>query len=148
MNVQRLATRTLAAGGSLLLVVAAIHLAVTPELRDLFLRSSGGSRSMRFWLAPFLLNHVVVAILLVPVGITTILAARAARAGAPWARAVALTNALSVLALPVALVTLMDRGYFGAKPFLVAAILVTVAGVALVAAALALWSRSNDGAKP
>lgn len=58
---ERLAIRTLVVGGSLLLVVAAIHLAVTSELREFFLRSSRSDQSMRFWLAPFLLNHVVVA---------------------------------------------------------------------------------------
>ena len=147
MNLQRLATRILEVGGVLLLVVAAIHLAVTLELRDLFLRSAGAP-SMRFWLAPFLLNHVVVGILLVPVGLSTIFAARAARTGAPWARAVALTNALSVLALPLALVLLMGREYFSALPFLVASVLITLAGVALLAAALALRRGESPGVKP
>ena len=141
MAVQRFATRALAVGGVLLLVVAAIHLAVTPMLRSMFVGAAGQGPA-RFWLEPFLLNHVVVGILLVPVGLTTLYAARAAQAGAPWARAVALTNAFSVLALPVALVLLMGREYFGARPFVVAAVLITAAGLVLVGAALALPSRN------
>lgn len=147
MEVQRLATRALAVGGILLLVVAAIHLAVTPVLRTLFLTAAARGTA-RFWLAPFLLNHVVVGILLVPVGLTTLYAARAARAGAPWARAVALTNAFSILALPVVLVVLMGREYFGAGPFLVATALVAVASVVLVAAALALRPDRNAARAP
>ena len=142
MEVQRFAARALAVGGVLLLIVAAIHLAVTPMLRTLFLTAAGQGPA-RFWLAPFLLNHVVVGVLLVPVGLNTLYAARAARAGAPWARAVALTNAFSVLALPVALVLLMGREYFGARPFVVATVLVAVASVVLVVAALALRPARN-----
>ena len=83
MEVQRFAARALAVGGIMLLVVAAIHLAVTPMLRTLFI-SAAGHGPARFWLAPFLLNHVVVGILLVPVGLNTLYAARAAHTGAPW----------------------------------------------------------------
>jgi len=142
MDVQRFATRALAVGGTILLVVAAIHLAVTPLLRTLFVSAADGGPA-RFWLAPFLLNHVVVGILLVPVGLNTLYAARAARSGAPWARAVALTNAFGILALPIALVLLMGPEYFQARPFVVAAILITAASIVLVGAALALRSARN-----
>jgi hypothetical protein len=142
MELQRFAARALAAGGVLLLVVAGIHLAVTPLLQASF-SGAVGHGPARFWLAPFLLNHVVVGILLVPVGLNTIFAARAVRTGATWARAVALTNAFSVLALPLALVLLMGPEYFGARPFVVAAILVGVASTVLVAAALALRPPRN-----
>ena len=139
---QQFAARALAVGGVLLLIVAAIHLAVTPMLRTLFLTAAGQGPA-RFWLAPFVLNHVVVGILLVPVGLNTLHAARAARTGAPLARAIALTNAFSVLALPVALVLLMGREYFGARPFAVATVLVALASVVLVVAALALRQARN-----
>ena len=142
MDQNRLASRALVVGGVLLIVVAAIHLAVAPMLRGLFLKSAPGAA--RFWLAPFMLNHVVVGFLLVPVGLTTIYAGRAARKGAPWARAVALTNALSVLGLPGSLVVLMGREYFGAIPFLIATILVAIACVMLLVAAMALTTSPDS----
>jgi hypothetical protein len=125
------ATAALSVGGSLLLLVAAIHLAVTPLLRDMFVAVLPEAAA-RFWAGPFLLDHVAVGILLVPVGLTTLFAARAP------SRAVALANAAAVLALPFALVALVGREHLAALPFLVAAALVTVAGLVLVAAALAL----------
>jgi hypothetical protein len=88
---------------------------------------------------------VVVGILLVPVGLNTLYAARAARTGAPWARTVALTNAFSILALPLALVLLMGREYFGAPPFVVATVLVATSSVVLVVAALAIRPARNAG---
>ena len=137
MNEHPVATRALSAGGVLLLVVAATHLAVTPVLRNLF-ANAASTEAARFWLAPFLLNHVVVGILLIPLALSTLYAARAARTGAAWARTVALTNAFSVLSLPLALVALMGPAYFRALPFLVASVLITIAGMVLVAAALSL----------
>lgn len=136
MDQNRLASRALIVGGVLLIVVAAIHLAVAPMLRSLFLKSAPAAA--RFWLAPFMLNHVVVGFLLIPVGLTTIHAGRAARRGAAWARVVALTNALSVLALPGSLVVLMGREYFAAIPFLIATVLVAIACLVMVVAAVAL----------
>jgi len=100
--------------------------------------NAASTEEARFWLAPFLLNHVVVGILLIPVALNTIYAARAARTGAAWARTVALTNASSVLLLPLALVAVIGPSYFRALPFLVASVLITVAGIVLVAAALSL----------
>ena len=137
MNRHPFAARVLSVGSVLLLLVAAIHLLVTPLLRTEFLDAIPAEPA-RFWLAPFLLNHVIVGILLVPIALTTLYAARAARAEAPWARAVALTNALSILCLPVALAVLMGPAYFSALPFLLASLLITIAAVVLVAAALAL----------
>lgn len=137
MNEHPVATRALSAGGWLLLVVAAIHLAVTPIVRTLF-SNAASTEEARFWLAPFLLNHVVAGILLIPVALSTLYAARAARVGAAWARTIALTNAVCVLMLPLALVALMGPAYFRALPFLVASVLITIAGIVLVAAALSL----------
>jgi hypothetical protein len=137
VNQHPVATRALSAGGVLLLVVAAIHLAVTPVVRTMF-SNAASTEEARFWLAPFLLNHVVVGILLIPVALSTIYAARAARTGAVWARTVALTNAFSVLLLPLALVAVIGPAYFRALPFLVASVLITIAGIVLVAAALSL----------
>jgi hypothetical protein len=127
----------------LLLIVAAIHLAVAPMLRGMFLRSA--PNAARFWLAPFMLNHVVVGFLLVPIGLTTIYAGRAARHGAPWARAVALTNAVCMLALPGSLIVLMGREYFSAVPFLVATVLVAIACVLLLVAAVAVRTSGEAG---
>jgi hypothetical protein len=147
VNEHPVATRALSVGGVLLLVVAAIHLAVTPLVRTLF-SNAASTEAARFWLAPFLLNHIVAGILLVPVALNTLYAARAARRGAAWARTVALINAVSVLLLPLTLVALMGPAHLRALPFLVASVLITIAGVVLVTAALSLGRdepRSSEG---
>ncbi|MFI5251947.1 MAG: hypothetical protein ACHQQQ_05870 [Bacteroidota bacterium] len=136
---KQFAPRILAGAGVLLLVVAGIHIVMTPELNYLFLRDNPGAAG-RFWIAPFLLNHVVVGILLVPLGITTLIAASAARSGTGWARTIAITNALTVLTLPIAVCLIMGSAYFGALPFLIATILLAIAALLMLFAAISLPS--------
>ena len=85
-----------------------------------------------------LLNHVLVGVLLVPLGYLTLYAASDAVNGAPWARVVVRTTALAVVTLPIALFTLMGtRYYFDAPLFIVGAALTVVVAVTLVVIAFA-----------
>jgi hypothetical protein len=116
--------------GVLLLTVAGIHLAVIPELRSVLVRNLDRA-SFSFAWPPFLLNHVVVGILLIPIGVSTIFCASGVRAGERWAWRVGMSYAIAVLTLPAALVAIMDRHYFTAVPFLTAAILVGAVGISM-----------------
>jgi len=135
MNKLLLSSRILVAQGILILVVAAIHLAVTPLLRDT-MRHQLSPDDFRFVWPPLLLTFVVMGILLIPIGVSTLYCSSAVRAGERWAWRVGMTNALAVLSLPIVLALTMEKHYFTAIPFLIAAILITMVGLSMC---LPLW---------
>jgi hypothetical protein len=53
---------------------------------------------------------------------------------------VGITNALTILSLPLVLVAVMERRYFSALPFLIATILITVVALSMIWPLL--WVRS------
>jgi hypothetical protein len=71
------------AEGVLLLVVATIHLLVIPELRSVLVRLLSPG-DFRFVWPPFLLNHAVMGILLIPLGLSTVYCASGIRSGERW----------------------------------------------------------------
>jgi hypothetical protein len=131
MNKRIICSRILVVDGTLLLIVAAIHLLVIPELRSLLARLLSPA-AFRFVWSPFLLNHVVVGILLIPLGLSTIYSASGIRSGERWAWRVGITNALTILSLPLVLVAVMERHYFSALPFLIATILISVVALSMI----------------
>ena len=83
-----------------------------------------------------LLNHILVGVLLIPLGYLTAYAAPHAVSGASWAQVVVRSIALSVATLPVILFALMGTRYYLAAPFFVlgAALTVVVAVTLLIVA--------------
>jgi hypothetical protein len=119
--------------GAVLLVVAGIHFAVTGGLTHALLDGHVDAGAARIVRQSFLLNHLVVGVLLVPVGLATMFAAGGIARGEPLARRVAWSNTLAILALPVVLVAVMGREeLFGGGPFTVAVVLVVLAAGAMV----------------
>jgi len=121
--------------GILLLLVAAIHLLITPRFAS-FVAGAVPPRAWTIIGPPSVLNHVVVGILLVPVGACALTVAPALRE--PWAWRLAWVTALAVAALPVSLALLMRGEAYDAAPFVVAEVLVTAVGVSLPA--VLLWT--------
>src|SRR5215510_10831137 len=76
-----------------------------------------------------LLNHVLVGILLLPLGGLTAYAARSASQGVRWALIVCRTNAATVAMLPATLFMVMGTRYFTAVPFLIATAIVCAASL-------------------
>ncbi len=140
MNKLLISSRILLVEGILLLVVAAIHLLVIPELRRLFAHLLS-TRDFQFVWSPFLLNHTVVGILLIPLGLSTMYCASGIRFGERWSWRLGITNALTILSLPLVLVAVMERRYFSALPFLIATILITLVGLSMIWPML--WVRSD-----
>jgi hypothetical protein len=126
-----ISSRIMMVEGILLLIVAAIHLLVIPELHSLFVRLLS-PRAFAFVWSPFLLNHAVVGILLVPLGLSTIYCASGIKSGQRWSWRVGITNAVTILSLPLVLVVVMERRYFSALPFLIATILITLVGLSMI----------------
>ena len=120
--------------GILLVVLGALHLAVTPLIAQ-FIHKGAAPDAVDWLTPPMLLNHVVLGILLLPLGSLTFYSARPASAGVAWALTVSRTVALAVVTLPPALLALVGSRYFAAVPFLVAVVIVCVASVTLLVAA-------------
>ena len=130
MRKRTISARILRVQGILLLVVAAIHLAATPLLRVTLVRQLTAEDFQFVW-PPFLLSFVVLGILLIPIGVSTLFCAAGVEAGEPWSWRFGITNALAILSLPFVLAFTMERRYFSAVPFLVAAILISLVGVSM-----------------
>ena len=128
--------------GLMLAVLGVIHLAVTPLIVRLL--KQGLSPDVVAWLTPpMILNHVVVGILLLPLGILTIYAASEAARGVRWALVVTRVVAVTIAALPPTLFALMGTQYFGADPFRVATVIVCAASVTLLLTAF--WRAPRAG---
>ena len=124
----------LRAGGVLLLLLGGLHLAVTPHIAS-FIEGAATPEAARWLIPPMLLNHVIVGILLLPLGGLTLYAAPWAGAGAPWARMTTRATAVTVATFPPTIFLLMGSRYFAAVPFRVAVGIACAAAVVLLLAA-------------
>jgi hypothetical protein len=131
MDRSALAARILKTDGVLLLVVALIHFAATPFALRFVSRQSTPEAFVQIG-PPFLLSFIVVGILLVPIGLSTVYCADSFRKGESWARTICAFNALGVSLLPVALVLTMPARYFRAILFLVASILIWIVAISMI----------------
>lgn len=141
MNRRRILGRTVSLAGALLLIVAAIHLLVTPLLKEAILDRVLTPHQLAIILPPFLLNHLVVGILLLPIGFITMYSAPAIHAGKRWAWIVNFANGLTILSLPIVLALVMPAQQLRALPFLIAAALITLVGTTITA--VLIWTRRD-----
>jgi hypothetical protein len=131
--------------GILLLLVAVIHFAATP-LALRFVSSQSSPEAYAQIEPPFLLSFIVVGVLLLPVGLSTVYCADPIRRGQRWARTICCFNALGVLLLPVALILTMPARYFRATLFVIAATLVWIDAISMtVPLMLARIDRVSPG---
>jgi hypothetical protein len=117
--------------GILLCALGLLHLAVTPIIAR-FVAGAALPTAVAWLTPPMLLNHVVVGILLLPLGVLTIYAAPYSTS---WAKVVTRAVALTVATLPPTLFWLMGTRYFHAVPFQVATGILCLASLTLLAAA-------------
>jgi len=132
----------LRAGGALLVALGALHLAVTPHIARL-ITASTSAKAAAWLMPPMLLNHIVLGILLLPLGGLTFYAAPYAARGDRWALAVSRAVAAAMATLPVTLFALMGTRYFGAPPFVLATAILSGACLALFAAAFWPFARPS-----
>jgi len=135
MNPLRIAICFLRAVGLLLIALGLVHLVATPHIPALL--EGSPSAVYRRAVGPVLLNHVLVGILLFPLGYTTWLAA--AKWGEAWARRVLVVNTIVVFVLPISVIVLMRQpSYYTAPLFLSGVSLVAIISVLMMAATFAL----------
>jgi len=130
-------SRLLRGAGILLIALGIVHLIATPHIGSL-VRHAASPASARWLTPPMLLNHIIVGLLLIPLGFLTAYAAPHAATGASWAQVIVRTSALSVATLPVVLLCLMGtRYYFDAPLFVLGASLTVIVAVTLLIVAFA-----------
>ena len=134
---QTMAVSLMRVVGVLLFVLGLMHNLATSHIPGL-LEGCAPSVQERA-IGPFLLDHVLVGFLLLPLGYTTWLAAGAIARDEPWARRVLVANTLVFFTLPVSLGVLMHRPeYYTAPLFLTGVGLVTVIALLMAAATVVL----------
>jgi hypothetical protein len=118
----------------LLVLLGIVHLAATPHISQLIQHLALPAAAAQLT-PPMLLNHIIVGLLLLPLGYLTFYAAPHSAASAKWAQIIVRTTAVTVATLPLLLLALMGTRYFGAPLFLLGTMLViAAAGTLLVAA--------------
>jgi len=125
----------------LLLLLGIVHLVATPHIAAL-IRHSVSQGVADNLIPPMLLNHILVGLLLLPLGFLTFYAAPHSD---PWAQLIVRTTALTVATLPLTLLALMGMRYFDAPLFVVGFLLVVAASVTLLLAAFTR-ARTTDSA--
>jgi len=141
MTVRRaVVARILLVDGVLLILLAAAHLLATPVIQTWLHRELTPER-LREASAPFFLDHVVVGLLLIPFGVSTLYSAVGVRAGQGWARSVAITNAFSVMVMPLLVILVMGTEYFSSITSVIAAAAITSIGLSMFLPLL--WLRSG-----
>jgi len=133
--------RLLRGSGLLLLLLGIVHLVAMPHIAAL-IRHSTSTRAADNLIPPMLLNHILVGVLLLPLGFLTFYAAPHSDR---WALVIVRTMALTVATLPLTLLTLMGMRYFDAPLFVVGFLLVVAASVTLLLAAFTR-ARTTDSA--
>jgi hypothetical protein len=135
MNLQKMAEGFLRGVGILLLILGVVHLVATPHISGLL--NGSPLRVYQGAVGPMLLNHVLVGILLLPLGYTTWLASAARNRGQVWARRVLTVNTMVVLTLPVSVAVFMRQPEYYTAPFFVIGVaLVAIISLLMVAATL------------
>jgi hypothetical protein len=89
--------------------------------------------------AAMLLNHVVVGILLLPLGVALAAIGQPLSRAEPWAVAVGASSSLALLALPLVLMFTIRSAMLDAPAFVAAAIMLTLASIAAAASVAYLW---------
>jgi hypothetical protein len=139
MDRRELSRTILRVSGIVLILLGAVHLLATPEMPHLLDGLPANARA--FAVGPTVLNHVLVGILLMPLGFSTWLAASKFNFGQPWARQAVVVNSLAVLALPLSLVLFMRQAqYYSSWLFLAG---VTLAALTAALFAVAAWVSAS-----
>ena len=131
MNRRSVVARILMLDGVLLLVVATLYFILTDRaIKWLAYRLTPLEYSE---ISPqFVLNHIAVGILLIPLALTTFYCAWGVRKGQHWSRVVSVINGLSVLSLPAVLSWFMGAQYYGSIFFLLASLLIILVGITML----------------
>lgn len=130
------------ATGALLILLGIIHLIATPFLIGWSSRQLLADHDSLV-IAAMRLNHLLVGVLLIPLGLSTFWSGKAL--GQVWALRLAGLNAVTLLCLPVLLITTMPLESLDAVLFRVAILILVAACLVQVLALVGVWkSRQKE----
>ena len=132
----RWAPRLTQATGLLLILLGIIHLIATPFLVGWLSRQIRSDQAS-LAIAAVRLNHILVGILLLPLGISTFWSGKAL--GQSWGLRLAGLNALILLCLPMLLVTTMPLESLGAPLFRLAILVLMAACLIQILVLVGVW---------
>jgi hypothetical protein len=142
VKVQRLVPWFIRGVGALLISLGLVHLAATPHIPGLLRGCPPAVYEQA--VGPTLLNHVLVGILLLPLGYTTWVAAAASARGEGWATRILIANTIVFFTLPVSIGVFMLRPeYYTAPLFLAGTGLVALISLLMVVALYVLMKASR-----
>ena len=124
-------SRILMMDGLILLLVAALYLVMTDSTAR-WIEERISPLEKPEIVPIFLINHVAVGILLIPLALTTFYCAWGAKKGQGWSRIVSLINGISVVSLPVVFYRLMGQQYYGSVLFVLASVLILIVGITMM----------------
>ncbi len=140
-RLERWAPSLTRATGSLLVLLGIIHLIATPFYIGFSSRQVRPEHALLV-IAGMRLNHLLTGILLIPLGVSTIWAARALEQ--TWALRMAAMNAVVLFCLPVLLVTTMPLQSLNAPLFRLAILVVVAACLVQTAALAGVWAARRS----
>ena len=123
--------------GALVFVAGTLHLVMTGHLMHWFSPMTIGPHA-DVARAAMLLNHLVVGVLLLPLGVGLAAIAQPLERREPWAIIVGAADSIALLALPLVLKIAARGPMFEAPAFVTAALILTAASVAVTMAVLFL----------
>ncbi len=124
-------SRLLLIDGIILIILAFVHLIQTPIIH----RWLDGQLSDEMFstVSPvFLFNHIVIGILLLPIGVSTLYVAEGVRVGQRWARTIAMINAVIIMVLPPLALYIGGVVMFNSMPFAVLGAGITFIGLTML----------------
>jgi hypothetical protein len=143
MSYPKIAAWFLRAVGGLLVILGLVHIAATPHIPSLLNGSPSGVYERA--VGPTLLNHVLVGLLLLPLGYTTWLASGAHNSSEGWARRVLVVNTIVVFTMPVSVAVFMRRPeYYAAPLFLTGVGLLVIVSLLMVAATIFAFAKTGS----
>lgn len=121
-------SRILLVSGILLLFFALLHIFCSPLVFKWFTREII-NETLSTTSPVVLFNHLLVGILLIPLGVSTMFTAAGVRAGHKWARAVAITNSLLIIIISLLIYIVFGWAGYGSSLYMIVNVLVTIIGI-------------------
>ncbi|MBA4313029.1 MAG: hypothetical protein C0417_10415 [Chlorobiaceae bacterium] len=134
-------SRILLIGGILLILLSFVHLLGTP-LVSRWLTGKLTEESISEISPIILFNHILVGMLLIPFGVSTIFSAAGIRVGQKWARAIAYTNSIVIIIVPLAVYIVMGSFYFDNYLSIVGTSMITIVGLSMLLSLI--WLRDSS----
>jgi hypothetical protein len=134
-------SRILLIGGILLILLSFVHLLGTP-LISRWLSGKLTEESISEISPIILFNHILVGMLLIPFGISTMFSAAGIRADQKWARAIAYTNSIVIIIVPLAVYIVMGSYYFDNLVSVIGTSMITIVGLSMLLSLI--WLRDGN----